>query len=61
MCEHVCESVTEGVINHDLNVDRAAYETTVSRCHLRQLLPYTSQATSTFHMRSNQQGKVQMD
>lgn len=45
----------------DLNVDRAAYETTVSRCHLRQLLPYTSQATSTFHMRSNQQGKVQMD
>lgn len=38
----------KGVINHDLNVDVAGYETSRSRCHLRQLLPYTSQPLSHF-------------
>lgn len=48
---HKCECVCvcgKGVINHDLNVDVAGYETSRSRCHLRQLLPYTSQPPSHF-------------
>lgn len=48
-CECVCQRVCgEGVINHDLNVDVARYETSCSRHHLRQLLPYTSQPPSHF-------------
>lgn len=48
------------VINHDLDVDMAGYETT------RSLPPQATPAlyqpsTITFHTRSNQQRKVQMD
>lgn len=48
---HKCVFVSvcgKGVINHDLNVDVAGYENSRSRCHLRQLLPYTSQQPSHF-------------
>lgn len=38
----------KGVINHDLNVDVAGYETSHCRCHLRQLLPYTRRTLSHF-------------
>lgn len=55
--ECVC---AKGVINHDLNVDVAGYENS------RSLPPQATAAlyqptTVTFHIRSNQQGKVQMD
>lgn len=45
VCVCVCG---KRVINHDLNVDMAGYETSRSCCHLRQLLPYTSQPPSHF-------------